>query len=54
MPHAHHFLERLDRVPRSLVDFALSLSLQETSGPYVVVTRESSRVTARLPRARAA
>ena len=71
MPHAHHFLERLDRVPRSLVDFALSLyrdvellqwilayaripaeeervalSLQETGGPYLVVTRDGHFVTA--------
>jgi hypothetical protein len=71
MPHAHHFLERLDRVPRSLADFALSLyrdvellqwilayarlpreeervalSLQEASGPYVVVTRDGHFVTA--------
>ena len=71
MPHAHHFLERLDRVPRSLVDFALSLyrdaellqwilayaripaeeervalSLQETSGPYLIVTRDGHFVTA--------
>ena len=25
MPHAAHFLQRLDRVPRSLTDFALEL-----------------------------
>lgn len=36
MSHATHFLERLDRVPRSLTDFALSLYRDESRTRWIV------------------
>ncbi len=36
MPHAHHFLERLDRVTRSQTDFALSLYRDEAAVRFVL------------------
>ena len=36
MPHATHFLERLDRVPRSLTDFALDLYRDEDRIKWII------------------
>jgi len=52
VPHATHFLERLDRVPRSLTDFALGLYRDEARVKWILhyahLPKEEERVALAL------
>jgi hypothetical protein len=57
LPHAHHFLERLDRVRRDQVDFALALYRDPEAVKYVLervqhVTPETLRIALAIDDAR--